>query len=355
MSNEMLKQAIIDAEALKEVALKNAEAAVVEKYSRQIREAVDNLLEQGEDEELTIDTMEEPAPSGIDDQLPLAATDGENLCPCPEEEETIELDFDDLQNIMQALDSDDEEAKMAGPTPDEVLPDEEELEVSAIAEDIADTVANMLDNEEQEEQSDEDEIVEIAIEEDEDEIVEIALEEESSDDTKVEEKSKKNIETLEEAVAFSHDKASTLLKENGNLSQTNSKIIKENQVLKEKQGKILVENKDLKKLIGKLSNTLESVNLSNAKLIYTNQILGSNSLNERQKNKIVEAIADADSVETAKAVFETLQSAVGGSSRDEPKSLSEVVSNSRATMFRRKEKQASTNPHTERMKKLAGI
>jgi hypothetical protein len=46
----MLEQAIIDAEALKEVALKNAEAAVVEKYSQQIREAVDNLLEQDEEE-----------------------------------------------------------------------------------------------------------------------------------------------------------------------------------------------------------------------------------------------------------------------------------------------------------------
>tara|TARA_R110000824_G_scaffold55257_12_gene152361 strand:- start:2420 stop:3478 length:1059 start_codon:yes stop_codon:yes gene_type:complete len=352
----MLKQAIIDAEALKEVALKNAEAAVVEKYSRQIKEAVDNLLEQGEEDELTIDTMEEPAPeaSGIDDQLPLAATDGENLCPCPEEEETIELDFDDLQNIMKALDSDEEEAKMAGPTPDEVLPDEdeEELEVSPIAEqteDFSETVAKALEE-------DEDEIVEIAIEEDEDEIVELALEEESdNDDSKVKEEDKKNIETLEEAVAFSHDKTSTLLKENGSLSQTNSKVIKENKVLKEKQGKILDENKDLKKLIGKLSNTLESVNLSNAKLIYTNQILGSNSLNERQKNKIVEAITDADSVETAKAVFETLQSAVGGSSRGEPKSLSEVVSSSRVSMFRRKEKQASSNPHTERMKKLAGI
>ena len=50
MSNKMLEQAIIDANALKEVALKNAEATVVEKYSRQIKEAVDNMLEQDEEE-----------------------------------------------------------------------------------------------------------------------------------------------------------------------------------------------------------------------------------------------------------------------------------------------------------------
>ena len=46
MSN-MLDQAIIDAEALKEVAIKNAEAAIVEKYSDDIKEAVNQLLEQG--------------------------------------------------------------------------------------------------------------------------------------------------------------------------------------------------------------------------------------------------------------------------------------------------------------------
>jgi hypothetical protein len=41
----MLEQAIIDAGALKEAAMKNAEAAVIEKYADNIREAVDSLLE----------------------------------------------------------------------------------------------------------------------------------------------------------------------------------------------------------------------------------------------------------------------------------------------------------------------
>ena len=45
MSN-MLDQAIIDAEALKEAAIKNAEAAIVEKYSDDIKQAVNQLLEQ---------------------------------------------------------------------------------------------------------------------------------------------------------------------------------------------------------------------------------------------------------------------------------------------------------------------
>ena len=46
--SSMLEQAIIDAEALKEAALKNAEQAIIEKYSEEVKNAVDGLLEQDE-------------------------------------------------------------------------------------------------------------------------------------------------------------------------------------------------------------------------------------------------------------------------------------------------------------------
>jgi hypothetical protein len=45
----MLDQAVIDAEALREAAMKNAEQEVLEKYSGEIKEAVTSLLEQEED------------------------------------------------------------------------------------------------------------------------------------------------------------------------------------------------------------------------------------------------------------------------------------------------------------------
>ena len=45
MSN-MLEQAIADAAALREQAIKNAEQSVIEKYSHQIKEAVDSMLEE---------------------------------------------------------------------------------------------------------------------------------------------------------------------------------------------------------------------------------------------------------------------------------------------------------------------
>ena len=44
MSN-LLKEAIIDAKALKETALKNAEASIIEKYSEEVKDTLDKLLE----------------------------------------------------------------------------------------------------------------------------------------------------------------------------------------------------------------------------------------------------------------------------------------------------------------------
>ena len=42
--SSMLEQAIVDAKALKEAAIKNAEAAIIEKYSNEIKDTVDTML-----------------------------------------------------------------------------------------------------------------------------------------------------------------------------------------------------------------------------------------------------------------------------------------------------------------------
>ena len=74
----MLEQAIIDAAALKEAAVKNAESLIIEKYSTEIKETIDNLLEQDETDPLADlgDTGEEAAVSdaakSVVDDLPSA-------------------------------------------------------------------------------------------------------------------------------------------------------------------------------------------------------------------------------------------------------------------------------------------
>ena len=102
---------------------------------------------------------------------------------------------------------------------------------------------------------------------------------------------------------------------------------------------------------------MEEVNLSNARLLYTNRVLNSTSLNERQKTKIVEAINKARSVEEAKTLQETLKTTVGSTKKNGPKSLRESVSrksNLSGIMPRRKQPEQEFS-FAEHMKKLAGI
>jgi hypothetical protein len=102
--SSMLDQAIVDATALKEAAIKNAEQEILEKYSQDIKEAVNTLLEQEED--IFGDEEAEPdaAESEILDSIPLAATDEEDLCGCPDDDDVITVDL--INMIKQAGEED---------------------------------------------------------------------------------------------------------------------------------------------------------------------------------------------------------------------------------------------------------
>ena len=89
--SSLLEQAIVDATALKEAALKNAENAVLEKYSVEVKTALDTLLEQ--DEAPGVD-------SSFLDDVPLAHEDVS--LKGPEEDEMIEIDFNDLRARLHA-------------------------------------------------------------------------------------------------------------------------------------------------------------------------------------------------------------------------------------------------------------
>jgi hypothetical protein len=99
---------------------------------------------------------------------------------------------------------------------------------------------------------------------------------------------------------------------------------------------------------------LEEVNLTNAQLYYTNKVLGSTSLNERQKKNIVESLSNTSSVEETKVIFDTLQSAVGQDNKVRPQSLDEAVNRTSTILPRREEKQVNESV-SSRWKTLAGI
>jgi hypothetical protein len=135
------------------------------------------------------------------------------------------------------------------------------------------------------------------------------------------------------------------------------------EIMRKAQEELVFENKQLtgqnsqyKQAVQELKEGLQDVNLSNARLLYTNRVLRNTSFNERQKNKIVEAISSAGSVTEARTIYDTLQSTVEAKPKRSPKSLSEAISN-RSSVIRasRASETPSSDPWADRMKKLAGI
>jgi len=108
-----------------------------------------------------------------------------------------------------------------------------------------------------------------------------------------------------------------------------------------------------------LEEKLDQANLLNAKLLYQNRALENDSLNERQKENIVEAVSNAETIEEARVIYETLQNTVGSTSRKtQPNSLSEAVQKSSSVILssrRESERGQKQDPTLTRWKFLAGI
>jgi len=115
------------------------------------------------------------------------------------------------------------------------------------------------------------------------------------------------------------------------------------------------EKEELISVINTLKEQVSKINLSNAKLLYTNKVLSSVSLNERQKNHIVENITKASSVSEAKTIYETLQSTVASIKNKTPKSLSEALNRNSSPFLVRKQPASPNDNMIDRLRALAGI
>ena len=341
--SSMLEQAIVDAAALREAALKNAEQSIIEKYAPQIKEAVNSLLDKGViNEDVAMAASTEPTPSGI--EAPLAASpvtdpNQDVTLTLTDDEQVYEFDLEELkQPDAQAA------SEEAVPETTENLMGDLGLEAPDTGGEDAGLGEDALLNE----------IMDILSEindEDEEEV----LEEELVVDMAGQHKNG-TFETREEELKYQQE-MQLAMEESEKLKEENEELEKKTKNLSEALKSLSGKNKNLLKIINKLDNSLKETLLSNAKLLYSNQTLSDASLNERQKSKIVEAIAKAKTPEEAKNLHEALKTTVGTSKTDGPKSLSESVSrrsNLSGIMPRRKQPEQEFS-FADKMKKLAGI
>ena len=117
------------------------------------------------------------------------------------------------------------------------------------------------------------------------------------------------------------------------------------------------EGEDEMDQMEELKKELQEVNLLNAKLLYTNKIFKSKTLNESQKLRVLKAFDKATSVKEAKVIFETLNE--GMTSKTVKTSMMNEIkgSASKATGFISESKQpiVEVDPMVARWQKLAGI
>ena len=331
--SSMLEQAIVDASALREAAIQSAEQAVIEKYSTEIRETVENLMES--------DDLNES--KSVDEQITEADKIGEGYA------------------FVEGTELSD-------------LEEHELLEID---------VKGLFEQLEKQRLEESEEIIEIIEEENELE-EEVELEEEAKPNEAVEE-SEESLEEeteLEEAIEFDFDpvpegnteaygatnaqqkEQAMLIDVMQQIENANEKLEKKNEGLIKDKNSLVKSNKKLKESVGKLAQKFEEMKLMNAKLFYTNKTLMDASLNERQKHKLVESINNAQSYEQAKIVYETLQSTVGNvSNKEQPESLSEAVGKRSSTSLLLKARKQDDEPKVSesnnlfatRMQALAGI
>lgn len=342
--SSLLEEAIVDAKALKEAALKNAENVVLEKYSGEVKKALDTLLEQEEPEE----SGEDEALTEFTDGVPYAFQNEELDAP---DDEIVEIDFDALKEKLALEDEDVEEEdlndalEMAG----EMAP---ELKASA-EEDTAELGAEPV---EPPEKDDDLNLSEDFIK---------GLVEELILDMDTSPAGFSSLGGAYNSVMQANNDAIAAVKE-AHLEEEEEEEIEEDtapdvvpvELHETKISELTESNRELRALIVEAKGQLTKLNLDNAKLVYQNKALNSVSLNERQKAQIVEAVQSANSVEEASMIFETIQNAVGNTpdQRKRPQTLREAVQRPTSLLINSKRNNKATkDPAMDRMLRLAGL
>ena len=116
MSN-LLERAIVDATALKDAALRNAEQLVIEKYSLEVKQAMNQLLEQEEADAMAdlfgdtegldnpMDSLDAEVPETDEEEEPTITTDDIESQEKKSLSDNVELNVEEIESIEVSGDS----------------------------------------------------------------------------------------------------------------------------------------------------------------------------------------------------------------------------------------------------------
>ena len=340
MAKDILKEAIADAKAVREVALANAKAALEEaftpklqsmlsaKLSEDLDESTDETLEEygsyeedgkdkkdmdemmydedGQDEE-----MEEE--DNLDEQIDLEEILNEIELEESDEvsEDTVDeaKDKDDKDSMEEAKDKEEEmeEGFQSKPNAtaddvqnvtykaDYIYEDSKEFDLDALLEEI-----NNLDENEENEVNEAEESVEESVEET-NEAIGMGLAGIASLVAAAGGMAKLKMMFQDPEMQAKYPTATKVL---GALEDAGSAA---GQAMRRENEEMAEELEETKKALKTVQNELNEVNLLNSKLLYVNRIFKANQLDEAQKLRVVETLDNATNIKEAKLIYETIK------------------------------------------------
>lgn len=369
--NDLLKEAIADAKAVREIALANAKLALEEAMTPRLQSMLSQKLAEeaeGEEEEKSVeedygnDWFEEDPGS-------VSETENEEESDEPAFDKVQEEDGEDGESVDTAEDdidieelfgeADDEEAEAPAEEMDES--EEEEIDedlmeiIRQLEEDIDSSGIGTGDNKKPSPVASDDstedkkeKLVQLVNEEDEDEDIKEMMRSIREED---EEDKKEKVEEAEDEDEDTVDIKEILraLRE----EEDGEEKIEETEDEKEKE---MAEAKlrEAYAVITFLRSKINEVNLLNSKLLFSNKLFKKHSLTEKQKITVIENFDRASSLREVKLVYATLSEALK-SAKMNVKPLKESFASKPIASTRPKNIINEGDDMANRLRKLAGL
>ena len=304
--SDLLKEAIADAKAVKETALANAKIALEEAFAPRIQNMLSTKLSEDlyedemEDEKIAAPVDEisiEEAPVDEHDVMYEPEAEGGEMDAAPEMDAEMDMEMPAEEPAVDDMEMEGMKMNDVDEDPTDAASVEEDLELEAI---IRELEEDLNEEELTEEELTEEEIAEDAHNKD-------AADSTDSkgNDLMAEPKEMKNedfnIDEIIEGILAEDD-----LTEEEVVTEGEHEDKEDDKESKEKMDELSEELTEAYDTIESLRDTINEVNLLNAKLLYTNKLFRNFELSENQKMKVIENFDRAGNTREVKLVFSTL-------------------------------------------------
>ena len=352
--DDLLKEAIADAKAVRETALENAKMALEEAFTPRLQnmlsQKIQNEIEDEDDDkkEEDVDLEERDDEDDMEERSMMKAADedpsDDHSDDDMDESNIIEIDGVKYAPIAEEEDEDDMDEDLEEREDDEDM--DEDLDLESVIKELESELDEAEEVEESEEIEEGDDIEEQSkssgIGAGDNKVVQpSAGDEEDPGKGKLKEGEEKDDKEMDEDIDLDEVLAA--------LSEEEDEDEKKDEVAELKS-----DLEEHRSVIETLRGKLNEVNLLNAKLLFTNKLFRKYGLNNEQKMKVVEQFDRASNLREVKLVYSTLGESFGAR-KNEINESKGAASKPIASTKSEKEVITESNDLRDRFKKLANL